>query len=221
MRDPDVEQFNDRAERYDRSPMGRRFHRPIQQGVVRMAARYASNPRAILDVGCGTGSVLALLAARYPAAELCGVDPAGEILRVARTKLNGDPRVRLQSARAEQLPFAEAAFDLVVSSNSFHHWADQAAGIREIGRVLAPGGWLVMTDPFAMGWRRGWAALIGHRDRMRGRAQVEAMLSAAGLERAGWERILGFGPLTTYYAVTAIHPALPVTAPSAPERTSS
>ncbi|MGO9206153.1 MAG: class I SAM-dependent methyltransferase, partial [Candidatus Limnocylindrales bacterium] len=77
MRDPDVEQFNDRAERYDRSPMGRRFHRPIQQGVVRMAARYASNPRAILDVGCGTGSVLALLAARYPAAELCGVDPAG------------------------------------------------------------------------------------------------------------------------------------------------
>ncbi|MGO9178653.1 MAG: hypothetical protein ACLQHS_05165 [Candidatus Limnocylindrales bacterium] len=64
-----------------------------------------------------------------------------------------------------------------------------------------------MTDPFAVRWLRGWAALIGHRDRMRGRAEIEAMLSAAGLDLVGWERILGFSPLTTYYTVVGHQPS--------------
>jgi SAM-dependent methyltransferase len=45
----------------------------------------------------------------------------------------------------EVLPFPEGSFDLVVSTTSFDHWADQRAGLRECARVLAPGGWLVLT----------------------------------------------------------------------------
>jgi ubiquinone/menaquinone biosynthesis C-methylase UbiE len=216
MSERDVEQFNKQAAGYDRSLMGRRFHRPIQQAMARIATRHAPNARAILDVGCGTGSVLALLAARYPAAELCGVDPAGEMLRVARTRLSGDSRVRLLSAHAEQLPFADAAFDLVVSSNSFHHWVDQEAGLREIGRVLAPGAWFVMTDAwFAMGWRR-WVARIRPHGRMRSRAEVETMIAAAGLAVAGWERVKVLGPLASNFVVAATPPARAPTAPTAP-----
>jgi ubiquinone/menaquinone biosynthesis C-methylase UbiE len=207
MSERDVEQFNKQAAGYDRSLMGRGFHRPIKEAMARIAARHAPNARAILDVGCGPGSVLALLAARYPAAELCGVDPAEEMLRVARTRLSGDSRVRLVSAHAEQLPFADAAFDLVVSSNSFHHWVDQGAGLREIGRVLAPGAWFVMTDAwFAMGWRR-WAARIRPHGRMRSRSEVEAMLAATGLELVGWARVKVLGPLTSNFVVATGPPA--------------
>jgi ubiquinone/menaquinone biosynthesis C-methylase UbiE len=199
----DIEQFNARAGSYDQSVAGRRFHRPIQQAVLRIAARLTPEPRAILDVGCGTGSLLRLAAARFPAARLCGVDPAEQMLAVAKASLAGEPRVQLVGAVAERLPFEDAAFDLVVSSNSFHHWADQAGGIAEIGRVLAPNGYLVMTDPFAVGWLRPWAVLNRRRERMRSRSEIEAMLRAAGLESPAWEAVFGLGPMTTFYAVTA------------------
>jgi ubiquinone/menaquinone biosynthesis C-methylase UbiE len=199
----DIEQFNARAGSYDQSVAGRRFHRPIQQAVLRIAARLTPEPRAILDVGCGTGSLLRLAAARFPAARLCGVDPAEQMLAVAKASLAGEPRVQLVGAVAERLPFEDAAFDLVVSSNSFHHWADQAGGIAEIGRVLAPNGYLVMTDPFAVGWLRPRAVLNRRRERMRSRSEIEAMLRAAGLESPAWEAVFGLGPMTTFYAVTA------------------
>jgi ubiquinone/menaquinone biosynthesis C-methylase UbiE len=199
----DVEQFNARAERYDQSLVGRGVHRRIHEAVLRIAARLMPEPGAILDVGCGTGSLLRLAAARFPAARLCGVDPAEQMVAVAKAALDGQPGAQLIRAGAERLPFADAAFDLVVSSNSFHHWADQAKGIAEIGRVLAPDGCLVLTDPFAVGWLRPWAVVIRKRDRMRSRGEVEAMLRSAGLESVAWQRIFGLGKITTFYAVTA------------------
>jgi len=185
MSDKDVDQFNARAGRYDRDFLGRNYHRRVHEALVNVVAGLGQEPRAILDVGCGTGSALALLGARFPRAGLSGVDPAPEMLRVARDRLGSSRAVDLQEAHAESLPFGDNAFDLVVSSNSFHHWADQAAGIREIGRVLAPGGHLVMTDPFAVGFRR-WIRAMPWFGRLRTAAEVEAMLSAAGLERVAW-----------------------------------
>jgi len=218
MRDPDVESFNDRAESYDAGVLARCFHGPIQQRLVRIATRLAPAPRAILDVGCGTGAVLALFAARCPAAALCGIDPATEMLRVAQARLSRDPRVQLRTARAEQLPFDDGVFDLVVSSNSFHHWADQPAGIREIGRVLAPGGYLVMTDPFAIGWRR-WGARIRPHGRMRSQAEMEAMLDAAGLATTGWERAGVVGFLASYFLIGAARTAPSATHAATPQQT--
>lgn len=202
MTNRDVDSFNARADRYDADFLGRRLHRPIQLAMVRIAAPLASAPRAILDVGCGTGSMLALFAARYPSAALCGVDPAAEMLRVAQTRLGADPRVRLLSAGAERLPFDDHAFELVVSSNSFHHWASQVAGFEEIDRVLAPGGHFILTDPFAVGWRK-WGARIRPHGRMCTKSEVETMLAAAGLELLRWERVSIVGPLASYFVVAA------------------
>ncbi|MDR3634230.1 MAG: class I SAM-dependent methyltransferase [Isosphaeraceae bacterium] len=217
MTNRDVDSFNARADRYDADFQGRRYHRPIQQAMVRIAARLAPAPRALLDVGCGTGSTLALFAAQYPAVALCGVDPAAEMLRVAQTRLGDNPRVRLLNAGAERLPFDDHAFDLVVSSNSFHHWADQGAGIREIGRVLAPGGHLVMTDPFAIGWNR-WRARLRPHGRMRTKSEVETMLGAAGLSGVAWERIHVLGPLASYFVVADAPRAASTISLAAPAR---
>jgi ubiquinone/menaquinone biosynthesis C-methylase UbiE len=102
--------------------------------------------------------------------------------------------VRLAQAAAEQLPFGNASFDLVVSTVSFAHWADQPAGLAEIARVLRPSGRLVLVDLFAIGWLRPLVALGRRWDRMPTAAKLEAMLAAARLAPLAWRRVYDLGP---------------------------
>jgi ubiquinone/menaquinone biosynthesis C-methylase UbiE len=97
-----------------------------------------------------------------------------------------DPRVHVLRGRAEQLPWGDHRFDLVVSTTSFDHWHDQGAGIAECARVLAPTGHLVLTDLFSI-----WCVptLIGsRRGRVRTRRRIEALLRSAGLATLEWQR---------------------------------
>lgn len=98
----------------------------------------------LLDVGCGTGALLHRLALRHPAAQLSGVDPVPQMLAQARGRL--PPEVVLQEGWAERLPFESERFDVVVSCNMFHYIRQPVAALREMGRVLRPGGRLVITD---------------------------------------------------------------------------
>lgn len=99
---------------------------------------------AILDVGCGTGALLAAMAGRVPASRLAGVDLSPAMLAVARRRLEG--RALLVAADAADLPFPDRAFDLVVSTSALHYWPDPAAGLAEIARVLKPEGRVAITD---------------------------------------------------------------------------
>ena len=85
---------------------------------------------------------------------------------------------------AEELPWPAGTFDLVVSTTSFDHWADQRAGLAQCARVLAPGGWLVLTDQFSA-WL--WPTLIGsRRDKARTRRRATRLLTAAGFQPIQW-----------------------------------
>lgn len=105
--------------------------------------RVAENDR-VLDVGCGSGVLLDRLARTVPGAGLAGVDLSGAMLDVARRRLG--PGVELCRAAAEALPCADASFDTVVSVSVFHFIRRPEAALREMRRVLAPGGRLVLTD---------------------------------------------------------------------------
>jgi ubiquinone/menaquinone biosynthesis C-methylase UbiE len=98
----------------------------------------------LLDVGCGTGALLYAISQRQPDARLSGVDPVPEMLAVARRRLPLE--VELRAGWAERLPFESGQFDVVVSCNMFHYIREPDAALREMGRVLAPGGRLVITD---------------------------------------------------------------------------
>ncbi len=66
---------------------------------------------------------------------------------------NQDPVARRPGPGGRRaLPFANASFDLVTSTVSFHHWNDQRAGLAEAGRVLASGGVFVLADLHAVGY---------------------------------------------------------------------
>jgi ubiquinone/menaquinone biosynthesis C-methylase UbiE len=108
-------------------------------------SRLNLKPRTrILDVGCGTGALLSELARREPSAELVGIDPAPQMLAIARGRV--PPAVSLLEGWAEKLPCQDESFDLVVSCNMLHYVREPAAALREMARVLRPGGHLAITD---------------------------------------------------------------------------
>lgn len=91
----------------------------------------------ILEVGCGTGKWLRLLASVGCA--VAGLDPSDEMLGRAAANVSGD----LRRGSADALPWGDRCFDLVLYINAFHHFAAPEAALRESFRVLRPGGKLV------------------------------------------------------------------------------
>jgi len=98
----------------------------------------------VLDVGCGTGQLLAALRNQSLPVELLGADPSREMLGVARSRLA--KALPLVAARAERLPFAGATFDWVVSTSVFHYIQQPRAALGEFHRILKPTGSLLITD---------------------------------------------------------------------------
>ena len=100
--------------------------------------------QSLLDVGCGTGLLLARLLAQVPDARLAGVDLSPGMVAQARARLPST--VPILVGDAEALPFPANSFDVVVSVSSFHFWPRPSRGLVELRRVLRPSGCLVITD---------------------------------------------------------------------------
>ena len=138
-------------------------------------------------MGCGTGYLLGRLAARAPQAEaLAGIDAAPAMIAAA-TGAAADSRLHFVAGAAEQLPWPAGTFDLVVSTTSFDHWADQRAGLAECARVLAPGGCLVLADLFSVVLLP--TLLAGRRGKARTRRRATHLLMATGLHPRQWCRL--------------------------------
>jgi ubiquinone/menaquinone biosynthesis C-methylase UbiE len=173
MQSKDVQHFDRWSSTYERSRL-QTFIFDRAHAAVLDAAAGGVAPDTVLDVGCGTGRLLRAAAVRWPETRLLGVDPAEGMVRVARELT---PAATFYVASAEALPLADASVDLVTSTLSFHHWHDQAAGLREIARVLGPGGRFILVDVSAPAWL---ARLFGN-PRARNRPQRQALFAQAGL----------------------------------------
>jgi ubiquinone/menaquinone biosynthesis C-methylase UbiE len=95
----------------------------------------------ILEVGCGGGQLLSWLGEQCPRARLTGLDLSAEqVARAKRRVAHHGGRVNIIQGSALELPSEAAKFDVVISVGSIKHWPDMARGMREILRVLRPGG---------------------------------------------------------------------------------
>jgi len=92
----------------------------------------------LLDVGCGRAATLSAIAAGFPEAELCGIDR--DAVECSAEKLH------ISRGNAEALPYPDGFCDLLLSECSFSLIDDEERAAEEIGRVLKPGGLLLLTD---------------------------------------------------------------------------
>ena len=187
--DRDVAAFDERAPGYEDGWLGK-LHHDIADRTADLALSRSPAPSSILDVGCGTGYLLRQLAVRVPAAaELAGIDAAPAMIETAREMAPAarGGRLRFTEGVAEQLPYPGETFDLVVSTTSFDHWADQQAGLTECARVLAPAGHLVLVDQFS-----AWLSptlLLGRRGKARTKLRATRLLAAAGFRSPQWHAL--------------------------------
>jgi ubiquinone/menaquinone biosynthesis C-methylase UbiE len=147
--DKDIERFDQWASTYENSWLQRAFFDRAHQATLALAAGIVQQPVSVLDVGCGTGKLLRRAHTYWPEAQLIGVDPANGMIEMAKRLT---PNATFFTGMAEALPLQDASVDLALSTTSFHHWQDQAAGLREIARVLRPGGYFILVDASFPDW---------------------------------------------------------------------
>ena len=133
--------FNQQAATYDKDIKGQ--HARSLYPVLLEKLSYIPFQSA-LDLGCGTGEMLKLILQKDIHKELYGIDLSEEMLAVAKSKL--PEQVKLLLGDSEALPFPDNAFDVVYCNDSFHHYPAPQNVLREVNRVLKPGGTFLMGD---------------------------------------------------------------------------
>jgi O-methyltransferase len=101
--------------------------------------------RRVLDVGCGRGGPASYIARRLEASQVVGLDASEDGVRFCEEQ-HAHPRLRFIRASAEELPFDDASFDVVLNVESSHCYLNPAAFFSEVARVLTPGGSFCYSD---------------------------------------------------------------------------
>jgi ubiquinone/menaquinone biosynthesis C-methylase UbiE len=139
---------------------GNHWSLPLYDPIVKLIGADAARSRLldrasilpgqrVLDIGCGTGTLAVLIKRLHPDADVVGLDPDPKALARARRKAErASVEVRFDRGFANELPYPDASVDRVVSSLMFHHLPndEQEPTLREVRRVLAPGGFLSLLD---------------------------------------------------------------------------
>jgi SAM-dependent methyltransferase len=159
--------MRDQEARYDRIAEGYAewwspIHRPATVGLlgeIEAAIEAADGAARVLDIGCGTGALAGMIAARWPGVRVTGVDISSGMLAIAARYLGSLPgragdRVALVRAPADALPFDDGSFDVAVTAFVLQLVPSRHRALREARRVLAPGGTLA-----TVGWMAGGDSL--------------------------------------------------------------
>ena len=134
---------------YDR--LSRLLFDPLFRGIAADVAKAVPPPATILEVGCGPGQLSIRLAGSH-GFTVTGLDLDPAMIERARARAHGSSadgsgtQPTFVVGDVASLPFADASFDVAISTFSMHHWADRTAGLTEIARVVRPGGRVLIWD---------------------------------------------------------------------------
>ncbi|MFX1475536.1 MAG: class I SAM-dependent methyltransferase [Promethearchaeota archaeon] len=103
----------------------------------------------LVDVGCGPGYLIVLIAKKFPSLQIIGMDIAQNMVNAATRNITARglaKRVDFRQGDIHHLPFNDGTLDFVVSTLALHHWEHPSQALREIHRVLNPGGQFLIYD---------------------------------------------------------------------------
>ncbi|MEO8314585.1 MAG: methyltransferase domain-containing protein [Pseudomonadota bacterium] len=138
-----VAQFDPKAQAYLTSAV--HAAGPDLEYAARLV-RHQPSRISMLDVGCGAGHLSFALASHFEQVVATDLSPSMLATVRAAAAQRALPQILVQQASAERLPFPDGHFDLVASRYSAHHWHDVPVALREIRRVMRPGGAFLMID---------------------------------------------------------------------------
>ena len=148
MTDSNTESLRDEFNRWAEAGRGdgmEKDHLPITLPVlVRMNLAPTDN---VLDVGCGSGWLSRLLSEQVPEGRIVGMDVSDEMIRVSRRNSLHQDNILYVVGEAAEIPWEPNFFHHAISVESAYYWPDPAAGVKEIHRVLRPGGaaWILIN----------------------------------------------------------------------------
>ncbi len=151
------------------------FTKPMRADALKMLN--LQGDEQVLDVGCGTGFGTEGLLAYTD--DVIGVDQSPHQLEKARERLQFDEDVIVTMGDAERLPFATDSFDAAWSSGSIEYWPNPVEGLREMARVVKPGGRVLVIGPnypqSRIGQRVADAIMLFYEEE-----EIDAMFEEAG-----------------------------------------
>lgn len=144
------------AKRYNEEVGG--YMGMVSKSFVSVARKWSVIGGKVLDVGTGTGSLAIGFAKGIPGVEVVGLDLSDVILELARDKAQKSEvpsRVSFKKGDAEDMPFEDNTFDLVISGDTLHLVKNPVKMFDEIHRILKPQGGLIISD-----FRRSWLGVL-------------------------------------------------------------
>jgi len=174
-------------------------HLPIALPVLgKMHLAPADN---VLDVGCGAGWLSRRLAKLVPQGRVVGMDLSDEMIRRARRASVDFENLMFVTGEVEEIPWEPNFFSHVISVESSYYWPDPAAGVREICRLLKPGGaaWVLINYYRDNPHCHQWGGLLEVKTHLLSAAEWSELFRAAGFGNVNDERIVDSSPTPEVY----------------------
>lgn len=192
------EEFNRWAEA-GRGEGMERDHLPITLPVLeKMGLATTDN---VLDVGCGSGWLARRLAERVTEGRVVGMDVSDEMIRVARRTSLDFENILYATGEVAEIPWEANFFNHAISVESAYYWPEPAAGIREILRVLRPGGhaWILINYYRDNLHCHQWGPLLAVPTHLLSAEEWMEFFRAAGFVEVGSERVVDPSPSPEVY----------------------
>jgi arsenite methyltransferase len=174
-------------------------HLPITLPVLeKMKLAPADN---VLDVGCGAGWLSRRLAKMVPQGRAVGMDVSDEMIRHARRASIDFDNLLFVTGEVQEIPWEPNFFSHAISVESSYYWPDTAAGIREIFRVLKPGGsaWILINYYRDNPHSHQWGDLLSLKTHLLSAEEWAGLFRDAGFATAAHERVVDPSPTPEVY----------------------
>jgi SAM-dependent methyltransferase len=177
-----------------------RGHRPVGEQAI--ALMQVGEDARVLDLGCGSGWAARLLAGYAKRGRVVGLDISDEMIEAARSSSSGFDNVEFRVGSAERLPFDDADFTHAFSMESLYYYADMLAALREVRRVLKPGGlFAVVVDLYKENEpSHQWIEQLRVPVHLLGVEEYRALFTEAGFDEVRAQRLYDPTPVPEDYA---------------------